>query len=115
MSAKPPAEKATQLDVTILGREYKVACKESERAELMQAVALLDARMREIRDAGKVAAIDRIAVMAALNLAHDVLRSRGGGGDKAKAAPIDDGARERRIRAMQTSIDQLMAGQDKLI
>jgi cell division protein ZapA len=113
MSVKPAVEKPMQLDVTILGREYKVACKESERAELMQAVALLDARMREIRDAGKVAAIDRIAVMAALNLAHDVLRTRGG--DKAKAAPIDDVARERRIRAMQTSIDQLMAGQDKLI
>jgi len=46
------ADKTLQLDVTILGREYKFACKESERAELMQAVALLDKRMREIRDHG---------------------------------------------------------------
>ena len=63
MSAKTGvAVKPMQIDVSILGRDYKVACKEDERAELMQAVALLDARMREIRDAGKVAAVDRIAV-----------------------------------------------------
>ncbi len=67
MTTRTPAtEKPVQLDVSILGRDYKVACRESERAELMQAVALLDGRMREIRDTGKVAAVDRIAVMAAL-------------------------------------------------
>ncbi len=66
MTTRTPAtEKPVQLDVSILGRDYKVACRESERAELMQAVALLDGRMREIRDTGKVAAVDRIAVMAA--------------------------------------------------
>jgi len=63
------------LDVTILGRVYKVACKESERDELTQAVTLLDRRMREIREAGKVSGADRIAVMAALNLAHELLRT----------------------------------------
>ena len=52
-----------QLDITILGREFKVACKENEREELSEAVALLDRRMREIRDAGKVTGTDRIAVM----------------------------------------------------
>jgi len=113
MSAKPAAEKATQLDVTILGREYKVACKESERSELMQAVALLDKRMREIRDTGKVAAIDRIAVMAALNLAHDLLRARSTEPDA--AAPVEDPKARRRIQSMQSAIDQLLAGQEKLI
>ena len=49
MTTRPPAaEKPVQLDVSILGRDYKVACRESERAELMQAVSLLDERMREI-------------------------------------------------------------------
>ena len=66
MPARAAPDKSLQLDVSILGRDYKVAYRESERAELMQAVALLDARKREIRDAGKVAAIDRIAVMASL-------------------------------------------------
>ena len=53
------------LDVSILGREYRVACRESERDELLQAVQFLDRRMREIRDSGKVAGSERIAVMAA--------------------------------------------------
>jgi cell division protein ZapA len=114
MTPKSPPDKPLQLDVSILGREYKVACRESERAELMQAVALLDARMREIRDTGKVAAIDRIAVMAALNLAHEVLRGRGGDRSATPAA-IDDPRAQRRIQAMQSAIDQVMAGQDKLI
>lgn len=116
MTAKSAgAEKPLQLDVTILGREYKIACRESERAELMQAVALLDSRMREIRDGGKVAAVDRIAVMAALNLAHELLRSRSEPASKASSAPIDDSRAQRRIHAMQSAIDQVMAGQDKLI
>ena len=50
MSTKgAPAERSVQLDVHILGRDYKVACKEHERAELQEAVAFLDGRMREIR------------------------------------------------------------------
>ena len=114
MSAKPAAEKPLQLDCTILGREYKFACKESERPELMQAVALLDKRMREIRDAGKVAAVDRIAVMAAVNLAHDLLRARST--DAASSPmPIDAARAQRRIQSMQSAIDQLLAGQEKLI
>ena len=48
-------DRAVTLDVALLGRDYKVACKESERAELQDAVAFLDQRMREIRDGGKVA------------------------------------------------------------
>ena len=69
-------DRALQLDVMIVGREYRVACREDERDALMQAVAHLDARMREIRDAGKVTGVDRIAVMAALNIANDLLRER---------------------------------------
>ena len=111
----PTAEKPVQLDVSILGRDYKVACKESERAELMQAVALLDARMREIRDAGKVAAIDRIAVMAALNLANELMRARASPKTGPEASPFDDSRARRRIESMQSAIDQLMAGQEKLL
>ena len=116
MSVRNPVDKPLQLDVSILGRDYKVACREPERAELMQAVALLDARMREIRDTGKVAAIDRIAVMAALNLANELLRARAAPkAPAADAAPIDDPRARRRIEAMQSAIDQLMAGQEKLL
>lgn len=110
------------LDVMILGREFKFACKESERDELTEAVAMLDRRMREIRDGGKVSGTDRIAVMAALNIAHELLRERRASpvpsGATAKVpvtgATIDGEAVERRIQAMQAAIDQTLAGQEKL-
>ena len=105
------------IDVTIFGRQYKVACNEDERAELAEAVAHLDKKMREIRDRGKVAGVDRIAVMAALNIMHDLLRERQGNRDAAQSLPgsaIDEGAARRRIQAMQVAIDQTLAGQEKL-
>ena len=114
----PPPERAVQLDIQILGRDFKVACKEHERAELLEAVGFLDQRMREIRDGGKITGVERIAVMAALNLANELLRER-----KALAAPapaVRAGGGEavearRRIIAMQAAIDQTMAGQEKLL
>ena len=105
MTTRTPAtEKPVQLDVSILGRDYKVACRESERAELMQAVALLDGRMREIRDTGKIAAVDRIAVMAALNMANELLRSRNVGESL-------EGNAKLRLQAMRERIEgTLQAG-----
>ena len=117
VNGKPAApDRSITLDVTILGREFKVACRESERSELMEAVAFLDRRMREIRDAGKVSGTDRIAVMAALNIAHDLLRVRRAARTDAPVGdtPIDGDAARRRIQAMQAIIDQTMAGQEKL-
>src|SRR5215831_1091370 len=104
-------DRSLTLDVTILGREYRVACKDAERAELLQAVAFLDRRMREIRDAGKVVGSERIAVMAALNMAHELLGVR----NSAQATDgFDSSSYQRRISAMQTAIDRAMAEQDKL-
>jgi cell division protein ZapA len=102
-----------QLDVTILGREYRVACPEDEQAELLEAVALLDGRMREIRDKGRTGGVDRIAVMAALNIANELLRERK---KPARAAgrPIDAPVAQRRIRDMGEAIDKVLASQDKL-
>ena len=114
-----------QLDVSILGRDFRVACRESERTALMQAVAHLDSRMREIRDAGKVTGIERIAVMAALNIANDLLRERREPGGRRSSpsngsggAAIDASAAQRRIRDMQAAIDEAIsagsAPQEKL-
>jgi cell division protein ZapA len=102
------------LDVSILGRDYRVACRESERAELLEAVQFVDRRMREIRDSGKINGAERIAVMAALNIAHELLRSKIGNGGAAPAASFDTSAIQRRISAMQSAIDRAMAEQDKL-
>jgi len=113
-----PAERAVQLDIRILGRDYKVACKEGERAELLDAVALLDQRMQEIKDGGKITGADRIAVMAALNLANELLRERKmppGPAARGTAGGVDGVEARRRIVAMQAAIDQTMAGQEKLL
>jgi cell division protein ZapA len=118
--SSPPAERAVQLDIQILGRDYKVACKENEREELLAAVGFLDKRMREIRDGGKISGADRIAVMAALNLANELLRERRAPAAattaaRSSSAGVDGPDARRRIMAMQTAIDQTMAGQEKLL
>ena len=118
----PPGERTVQLDVHILGRDFKVACKEHERAELQEAVAFLDGRMREIREAGKTAGIDRIAVMAALNIANELLRARRAPPPAPSAPPVATGASEvdaagarRRIQSMQAAIDQVRRGTQKTV
>ncbi|CAK0768149.1 cell division protein ZapA [Gammaproteobacteria bacterium] len=62
--------------VTILDKEYRVTCPDEEREALSGAARLLDERMREIRGRGKVVGLERIAVMAALNFAHELLQNR---------------------------------------
>jgi cell division protein ZapA len=118
MTAKPApvGDVPVTLDVSLLGRDYKVTCRENERAQLMNAVVFLDRRMREIRDTGKVAGSERIAVMAALNIAHDLLRARDEArapGSQAAAPAIDDAAARRRIAAMHSAIDSALAERGK--
>ncbi len=106
-----------QIDVMILGREYRVTCRDNEREELQRAVAHLDTRMREIRDAGKVSGVDRIAVMAALNIANDLLRERKEPPARRGAATtssVDAPDAQRRIKAMQAAIDKALAPQERL-
>ena len=61
------------LSVHILGKDYQVACPEEEREALLRAASELDLRMRVIRQSGNVIGVERIAVMAALNLSNEVL------------------------------------------
>ena len=65
-----------RVSVRILEKEYFVACPYEERSALLDAAEFLNARMREIRDSGKVVGRDRIAVMVALNLANELLALR---------------------------------------
>jgi cell division protein ZapA len=64
------------LGVRILEKEYIVACSAEERSDLIDSAEFLNRRMKEIRDSGKIIGLDRIAVMAALNLAHEVIKMR---------------------------------------
>lgn len=84
---------AARVSVRILEKEYFVACPHEERADLLDSAELLNGKMREIRDSGKVVGLDRIAVMAALNLANELLKTRGQGDGVAS----DLGVRLRRL------------------
>lgn len=95
------------LDVTIMGREFRVACPDGEQNALLESVSYLDKKMREIRDTGKVIGVERIAIMAALNIAHEFLSTR-------VAGSFDIGEFKRRMNSMQAQIDQAMADQDEL-
>ncbi|MEQ1598987.1 MAG: cell division protein ZapA [Methylotenera sp.] len=88
------------VDVTILGREFTVSCTDEERQGLMDAVSYLDSKMHEIRDSGKVVGIERIAIMTALNLSHELLNT--------KAGDVDIGDYKRRISLMQNQIDEAL-------
>lgn len=94
------------VDVNIMGREFKVSCSDQERDGLMASVNYLDKKMREIRETGKVIGVERIAIMAALNFAHELLNSKSGG--------VDFGDFKRRIVTMQESIDHVMVEQNRL-
>lgn len=94
------------VDVNIMGREFKVSCTDDEREGLIKAVNFLDKKMRDIRDTGKVIGVERIAIMAALNLAHELITTRGGG--------FDIGDFKRRIVVMQEQIDEAVAEQNNL-
>ena len=65
-----------QVSVRILDKEYKVACPVEERTDLLDSAEVLNAKMLEIRDSGRVVGLDRIAVMAALNMANDLLHAQ---------------------------------------
>ena len=95
------------MNVTIMGREFRVACPDEEREELLQSVSYLDKKMREIRDSGKVVGSERIAIMAALNITHELLTTKIRGG-------FDMGEFKRRIDHMQAALDAAMPEQDKL-
>jgi cell division protein ZapA len=101
------ADLAKTVEISLLGRTYRVACEDGERDALMQAVSYIDAKMNEIRRAGKVMGAERIAVMAALNVAHELLSVRLGSG-------FDMGQARQRISALESKLDAAIAKQEKL-
>jgi cell division protein ZapA len=66
----------SRVSVRILEKEYQFSCAPDERAALLDSAEFLNSELRKIRDTGKVIGLDRIAVMAALNMANELLKSR---------------------------------------
>ena len=95
------------LQISIMGREFRVACTENEQKGLLEAVDYLNRKMHEIRDNGKVVGMERIAIMAALNIAHELLATKVGGG-------FDIAEVKRRMTQMETLLDQALYDQSKL-
>ena len=95
------------LTVTILEREYRLSCTPEEKESLLKCASYVDGRMQAIRAAGKVMGADRIAVMAALQIAHDLMSARGGDG-------IDNAELQQRIRAMTSACEEALLPQEKL-
>ncbi len=95
------------LSVSILGREYRLACSPDEKDALLKSAQLVDTKMQTIREAGKVMGADRIAVMAALQFAHELFNERGADG-------VEVGELRRRVRDMLQVCDEALLPQEKL-
>lgn len=102
----------TTLDIKIQGRDYRVACAPEEVGSLQAAAELLDARMSEIAKATKSTG-ERLAVMTALNLAHELNASRAAP-VSASEIPIDASESRRRIENIEARLDEALAPQEKL-
>ena len=102
MSAEPAG-----LQISIMGRDFRVACAPEEQKSLQEAVDFLNRKMQEIKDQGKINGLDRIAIMAALNITHEFLGAKVGG-------TFDMAGFKRRMASMETLIDQTMSEQTRL-
>jgi cell division protein ZapA len=102
------AETVAHVDVKILDRDYRLAVSEEAKENLLRAVEIVDEKMRSIREAGKISGLDRIAVMAALQLAHELLASASTGGAAPQAEVL------RKIRKMSEDIDAEIKRQESL-
>ena len=96
------SDRNVRVSVRILEKEYQVACLPEERSELLDSAEFLNNKMREIRDGGNIVGLDRIAVMAALNLSHELLKLR----NRGDAAQGDVG---RKVRQMRERVETVLA------
>jgi cell division protein ZapA len=101
----------TQLNVTIMGQAYKLACKEGEEHALREAVAYLDEKMCTIRDSGKIMGNDRIAVIAALGIAAELLATKSSEGPFADMTIAEV---RQKITAMHAVLDIALTPQENL-
>ena len=88
------------VSIDILDKSYQVACEPEQEQELQQAARDLDDQMRAIRSTGKVIGLERVAIMAALNLTHQVLLLQSG-------VQLDD-SQEDQIKGMTSRIDEAL-------
>lgn len=94
-----------RVDVAILGRDYSLACPPEEKAALLSAVRLVDQRMLAIKGVGKIASNERIAVMAAIQIANELLSMRAPDGPLGNIALGDF---KGKIESMNGMLDEVL-------
>ena len=101
--------------ITVMGREFRVAAPDGEERQLLASVDFLNKKMREIRDTGKVVGNERIAIMAALNIAHEHMQKPGAArAAKSSHAEVDVDFARRRINAFEDILEKAISDQEKL-
>jgi cell division protein ZapA len=100
-------EKSAQVSVRILDKEYQVACPANERTNLLDSAEILNTKMREIRDSGRIVGLDRIAVMAALNMANDLIQAN------ARDQELEGGISDR-LKNISDRVDNVLSGSQQL-
>ncbi|MFA9950410.1 cell division protein ZapA [Dentiradicibacter hellwigii] len=107
---------ANYLDIVLLGKEYRVACPPEERDALSAAAAHVSATMDEITEQTRSNSPERVAVMAALNIAHELLMQRSATStpDDFSQTMLDFAQAKRRIQAMEAQIDTVLPPQEDL-
>lgn len=93
------------LEVFILDKSYRINCPENEQDSLRASAQYLDRKMREIRSSGKIIGLERIAVIAALNIAHELL----GASQKAESGAVDAADLQRLISRIDLTLDKAQA------
>jgi cell division protein ZapA len=101
------SDRNVRVSVRILEKEYQVACLPEERSELLDSAEFLNNKMKEIRDGGNIVGLDRIAVVAALNLSHELLKLR----NRGEAAQGDVG---RKVRQMRERVETVLSKSQQL-
>jgi len=92
---------ANHLDITLFGREYRLACPPEQQAALLQAVALVDGKMQEVAGKGRQISAERAAIMAAVTLAHELLQAQNGAPVSVPVAvAVDTSDTQRKVDAM---------------
>jgi len=100
-------QQISQVSVRILDKEYQVACPAEERTDLLDSAEILNNKMREIRDSGRIVGLDRIAVMAALNMANDLLHA------KARDQQME-GDFSQRLKLISDRVETALSGSQQL-
>ncbi|MGI9233656.1 MAG: cell division protein ZapA [Woeseiaceae bacterium] len=96
-----------QVSVRILDKEYQVACPPHERTDLLDSAEVLNEKMREIRDSGRIVGLDRIAVMAALNMANELLHAQ------ARDQELEGGISSR-LKSISDRVDHVLSSSQQL-